>query len=157
MKKFISLLVCLSMLLCMFSFVPSAGAVYHPPHTGETVSSSEYLPNSNRQIEVSYSLTCFNGWLDGTYGSDYVSASMWCNTAITCDAAISVAASYIENGSYTTESDSTSASSLGGTMSLSIYPNTDLLSDGYATFGVDHATYGYVSETLSASCPVGVK
>lgn len=156
MKKFVSMLVCLSMLLCIFSFTSTANAVYHPPATGETVSSSDVLSGPYGDVDVSFELTCWNGWLDGTYGSDFVSASMSATpTLASCAASISIQANYIQDGNYTSETDYESASSLSS-MSLSIYPNSDLLSSGSATFNLS-AGNDRVAEYLSASCPTATK
>lgn len=157
MKKLTALFTIVAMLVCMFTFAPTANAYQLPNGQGERVTGSDYLSNSNRQVRIDFELTCHNGWLDGTFGSDYVSASMSSTVAISCDASINVYATYIENGSYTTEGDSKSASTLGTTMSLTVSPFTDLLAYGDADFSVDHVTYGSASGSLSASCPTALK
>jgi hypothetical protein len=156
MKKLTALFTIVAMLVCMFTFAPTAGAAEMYGPDGETVNSSERFPNKST-VTVHFMLKCNNGWLDGTNGSDYVEASMWSTeTLAVCTVYISLEATYIQDGSYTTDSDYESASSLSS-MSLSIYPSTDLLSSGYASFSVGHATYGSVSDSLSASCPTAVK
>lgn len=73
MKKFISLLVCLSMLLCMFMFAPSVSAAEMYGPNGETVHGYDTLQHPTfGTITVSFELECNNGWLDNTNGVDYV-------------------------------------------------------------------------------------
>ena len=156
MRKLTALFTIVAMLVCMFSFAPTAGAYDLPNGQGETVETSSNLSKSNNHW-VTFEITCHNGWLDGTYGSDYVSASMSVSpTLATCAASISIEANYIQNGESTSETDYESASSLSS-MSVSIYPSTDLLSSGNATFYVNHSTYGSAAEYLSASCPTALR
>jgi len=160
MKKLTALFTVVAMLVCMFTFAPAASAAEMYDSQGETVYGSDVLRKPDgTTITVNFSLECHNGWLDGTFGSDFVCATMSASTEIgSCSASIDVMANYISNGSYTSESDSGSASSLGRSgMSVSIYPNTDLLSSGNADFEVDHSTYGNASGSLTAYCPTAVK
>ena len=156
MRKLTALFTIVALLVCMFAFAPTASAYELPNAQGERVVSGMYLAESNNYW-ISFELTCHNGWFDGTYGSDYVEAVMSSSPSLTsCAASIHVEATYIQEGSYTSDTDYESAAYLS-TMTVSIYPNTDLLSYGNASFYVNHSTYGYASEYLSASCTTGTK
>jgi hypothetical protein len=143
--------------MCMFTFAPTASAAEMYGPNGETVSTTERLSQDN-SVVVYFELTCNNGWLDGTNGSDYVRAHMSSSQSISCTASIDVTATYISNGSYTSESDYDTRSSLGSNgFSVSIYPATDLLSSGSASFNVSTPSRGHASASLSASCPTATK
>lgn len=157
MKKFISLLVCLSMLICMFTFAPTASAAEMYDANGETIRQSVDISGDAGPTTITYWITCNNGWLDGTNGYDYVEAGMSSTAVTTGSASVNVTATYICDGTYTDESDSVSDSALGPLgISVTVAPNTDLLSYGYADFNLN-CTRGSLSRNLSASCPTGVK
>jgi hypothetical protein len=159
MKKFTALFTIVALLVCMFTFAPAASAAEMYGPDGETVYGSDTLRHSNGSvITISFELECNNGWLDGTNGVDYVRASMESDYSISCSASIDLTANYIQGGSYTSDSSYRTTSTLGSSpFSLSIYPDTDLLSSGYADFEVEHASYGTAGGSLSASCPTAVK
>lgn len=142
----------------MVTFAPTASAAEMYGPNGETVSGSESFELSSGDfIYIDYWITCNNGWFDGTNGSDYVEAGIFSSVVVTGSASVDATATYIYDGEYTSESDSASASMLGpGGISVYIEPFTDLLSYGDADFYLNCA-YGEVDDSLSASCPTGVK
>ena len=157
MKKLTALFTVVAMLVCMFAIAPTASAETLSNHRGERVSNTTLVSGPSGTAYVTCVFECRNGWLDGTYGSDFVSASMSATAAFPCSASIDINATYIYDGSYMTESDSDSTTIIGGAaFTVSIYPSTDLLSSGSASFEMNSSSYGNMTDSLSASCPTNV-
>jgi hypothetical protein len=159
MKKLTAIFTIVALLMCMFTFTPTASAAEMYDPNGDTVSTTKPLSQDD-SVEIYFELKCNNGWLDGTNGHDYVRAKMSTagNISISCSASIDVEAEYISNGRYVTESDYETRSTLGPSgFSVTVIPNTDLLSSGYASYNISTSSYGHASASLSASCPTAVK
>lgn len=158
MKKLTALFTIVALLVCMFTFAPTASAYQLPNGQGECVSGSTTLTHYSGSVTIYYDLTCHNGWLDGTYGSDYVEACMSASQVFSCSASIDLTANYIKNGEHVSEDEYDTTSTLSTyDFSVSIFPATDLLSSGSASFYVISNTHGSMSDSLSASCPTALK
>jgi len=99
MKKLTALFTIVAMLVCMFTFAPTASAAEMYGPNGETVSESDYFVlSSGDRIYIDYWITCNNGWFDGTNGSDYVEAGISSSVVVTGSASVDATATYIYDG-----------------------------------------------------------
>lgn len=157
MKKLTALFTIVAMLICMFTFAPAASAAEMYSPDGETNRVFVHAHGPEGSTVVTCWITCNNGWLDGTNGYDYVEAGMYSDIVVTGSASVDATATYIREGSYTSESNSVSASALSPNgISVEIAPYTDLLSYGDAEYDLE-SDYGSFNTSLSASCPTAVK
>ena len=162
MKKLTALFTIVALLVCMFTFAPTASAVDLPNYTGEYICEVETLSNQIEEINITMEATCFNGWADESMGVDYVEGVMTSDTYLisgTCVASVEVSAQYIVDGAYEYEYDSDEQDYMyaGSGLSVSVYPNTTYLSSGTVSFYINAPQYGGHSETIYVSCPASLK